>query len=41
VPLPLELVVPRLPPEVLALPEPTPPKWAQVEVAESVTFATT
>ena len=39
--LPLELVVPQLPPEVFELPPPSPPAWAQAEVDESVVFATT
>ena len=39
--LPLELVVPQLPPEVFELPPPSPPAWAEAEVDESVVFATT
>ena len=39
--LPLELVVPQLPPEVFELPPPSPPAWAQAEVDERVVFATT
>jgi hypothetical protein len=38
--LPLELVVPQLPPEVFELPEATPPAWAHVDENESVLFAT-
>ena len=39
--LPLELVVPRLPPEALALAAPSPPAWADAEGAERVVFART
>lgn len=39
--LPLELVVPQLPPEVFELPPPSPPAWAEAEVEDSVVFATT
>lgn len=38
--LPLELIVPLLPPEVLALPEPSPPRWAQLEPPGVISFAT-
>jgi hypothetical protein len=38
--LPLELIVPQLPPEALALPPPSPPAWARVEAQERVVFAT-
>ena len=39
--LPLAWVVPRLPAEVLELPPPSPPAWAEVEEEEPVVFATT
>ena len=39
--LPLAWVVPRLPSEVLELPPPSPPAWAEVEEEEPVVFATT
>jgi hypothetical protein len=39
VPLPLELIVPRLPAETLALPEPSPPTWAGMDQSERVVFA--
>ena len=38
--LPMEEVVPRLPLEVLELPAPTPPAWAELPDPESVVFAT-
>ncbi len=38
--LPLELIIPQLPAEVLELPPPSPPAWAQVDAAERVVFAT-
>ena len=38
--LPLELIVPQLPPEALELPPPSPPAWATVDEDESVLFAT-
>lgn len=38
--LPLELIVPQLPPEALELPPPSPPAWANVDEDESVLFAT-
>jgi hypothetical protein len=38
--LPLELIVPQLPAEVLELPPPSPPAWANVDENESVLFAT-
>ncbi len=38
--LPLELIVPQLPPGALALPPPSPPAWASTEEAELVVFAT-
>ena len=37
--LPLESIVPQLPPEALELPLPSPPPWAEVEAAESIVFA--
>ncbi len=42
VPLPLDVVVPQLPPEALELPPPSPPAWAEVEVKETdtIVFAT-
>ena len=39
VPLPLELIVPGLPAETLALPEPSPPAWAEIDQSERVVFA--
>jgi len=39
--LPLAWVVPRLPSEVLELPPPSPPAWAEVKEEEPVVFATT
>jgi hypothetical protein len=38
--LPLELIVPQLPPEALELPPPSPPVWARVDAEERVVFAT-
>jgi hypothetical protein len=38
--LPLEWIVPQLPPEALELPPPSPPAWAKVSETESVLFAT-
>jgi hypothetical protein len=38
--LPLELIVPQLPPEALELPPPSPPAWAKVDEDDSVLFAT-
>jgi len=37
---PLNLVVPQLPPEALELPPPSPPAWAKVDAEERVVFAT-
>jgi len=37
----LELIVPQLPPGSLALPSPSPPPWADVDLSEGVVFATT
>lgn len=37
--LPLELVVPRLPEELLELPPPSPPDWAKDKQADTVVFA--
>jgi len=38
--LPLELIVPKLPADVLALPPPSPPAWAKVDETQEVVFAT-
>jgi flagellar biosynthesis protein FliQ len=38
--LPLELVIPQLPPEAFELPHPSPPAWAKVDAEEHVVFAT-
>jgi len=38
--LPLELIVPQLPREALALPAPSPPAWARVDEIEHIVFAT-
>ena len=38
--LPLEVIVPQLPPEALELPPPSPPGWAEAEGIEKVVFAT-
>lgn len=38
--LPLELIVPQLPPEALELPPPSPPSWARVHDSDAVLFAT-
>ena len=37
--LPLELSVPQLPPEALALPAPSPPEWAKEDESDRVVFA--
>lgn len=38
--LPLDLIVPQLPPGVLELPPPAPPAWANLDESNSVLFAT-
>lgn len=38
--LPLQAIVPQIPPEALELPPPSPPAWAEVEATEKVVFAT-
>jgi hypothetical protein len=38
--LPLELIVPQLPEGALELPAPSPPKWAEAEMTDSIVFAT-
>lgn len=37
--LPLELIVPQLPPDALQLPAPSPPTWAELQESERVVFA--
>ncbi len=39
--LPLEVIVPQLPPEALELPPPSPPSWAEVDGTDTIVFATT
>ena len=39
--LPLELIVPQLPPEAFELTSSSPPPWAEAEAAEGIVFATT
>ncbi len=40
IPLPLQVIVPQLPPDALELPPPSPPAWAEAEATEKVVFAT-
>jgi len=39
--LPLELIIPQLPPEVFELPPPSPPAWVNANISEPVVFART
>jgi hypothetical protein len=39
--LPLEEIIPQLPPEALELPPPSPPAWANADIGETLVFAKT
>jgi hypothetical protein len=38
--IPLELIVPQIPLDAFALPDPSPPAWADVEEPDGIVFAT-